>query len=189
MRIGKIQKKILLLLMGGLSLGLSGSPRQSFRIIKIIGNEWRKINQGKNFKRSIKALYDSKLVKIKKRKNGTIIIVLTEKGKELALKYDMEKMRIKPVAKWDGKWRVVIFDIPEKQKGRRDALRFCLKKLNFYELQKSVWIFPFDCQKEIQRLTQVFEIEKFVNYMQVDFIDNNNVIKKHFKTNENVGLK
>ena len=41
---------------------------------------------------------------------------------------------------WDKKWRIVVFDIPEKQRGARDSLRTYLKKLDFYELQKSIFI-------------------------------------------------
>lgn len=50
---------------------------------------------------------------------------------------------------WDGKWRVVFFDIPEVQRDIRDGLRFELKKLGFGLWQRSAWITPFDIAKEL----------------------------------------
>ena len=56
----------------------------------------------------------------------------------------------------DGEWRIVIFDIPEKFKKAREALRMKLKELGFLELQKSVFIFPYECEDEINFIVEVF---------------------------------
>ena len=95
MRIGAIQKKILLLLLGGLTMGLSGNPRQCFRVVKIVGREWKKISREEkknkaNFQRSLRKLYDSKLISTKENSDGTVKLVLTEKGRETAIGYDTE---------------------------------------------------------------------------------------------------
>jgi phenylacetic acid degradation operon negative regulatory protein len=55
---------------------------------------------------------------------------------------------------WDGRWRVVIFDIPEKQRQLRDDLRLELKKLGFGCWQRSVWVTPFDFVRELQRFLE-----------------------------------
>ncbi len=44
---------------------------------------------------------------------------------------------------WDGKWRVIILDVPEEKKETRNALRYLLKKANFVCLKNSVWISPY----------------------------------------------
>ena len=55
---------------------------------------------------------------------------------------------------WDGKWRVVFFDIPEAQRKLRDDLRSELKKLGFGLWQRSAWITPFDITKELSSYLQ-----------------------------------
>jgi len=67
--------------------------------------------------------------------------------------------------KWDGLWRIVIFDITEDKRAVRDAVRRKLKIFGFYPLQKSVFVFPFDCQKEILALTNFFEAEDNIEHI------------------------
>ncbi len=178
-RLGDIQRKILLLLFGGLALGLSGSPKSYFHILKTIGKEWEDINRYA-LRRTIKNLYKSKLVEEKQNPNGTITIILSNKGKEKALTYDLEKIKIKKPIKWDKKWRVVLFDIPENRKKTREALRFHLKKLGFYEFQKSVFVHPYDCKDEIDYLIEFYDIRRFVRFIIADSIDNELHLKEYF---------
>jgi len=186
MRIGAIQKKILLLLLGGLTMGLSGNPRQCFRVVKIVGREWKKISREEkknkaNFQRSLRKLYDSKLISTKENSDGTVKLVLTEKGRETAIGYDTKKLKRKKLKKWDGKWRIVIFDIPEDRRAKRDAFRTRLKRLGFLELQKSVWISPIDYEREINYLIEVFDISSYVNFITADFVKSKKRLEKHFK--------
>src|SRR3990167_2211250 len=66
------------------------------------------------------------------------------------------------IEKWDKKWRVVIFDIPEKSRMARDALRRKLKELEFRELQKSVFVHPYECKKEIDFIIEFFNLRHYV---------------------------
>jgi DNA-binding transcriptional regulator PaaX len=52
--------------------------------------------------------------------------------------------------KKDGVWKLVIFDIPEKQKYVRSVLRAKLKSLHFKKWQNSIWISPFALDEEIE---------------------------------------
>lgn len=63
---------------------------------------------------------------------------------------------------WDGRWRVVFFDIPEAKRGLRDELRFELKDLGFGLWQRSVWVTPFDVGKELNSCLQKEKISNFV---------------------------
>lgn len=80
---------------------------------------------------------------------------LTAKGaaklEQLNLKGPIKKQ------KWDGLWRIIIFDISEDKKVAREVLRQKLKKFGFYHLQKSVFVFPYDCEKEITALADFFD--------------------------------
>lgn len=177
--LGKTQQKILLLLLGGLALGLSGSPRQYFRIIKAISDDWKEIEE-QSLKKAIKSLYQSKLIEEKQNKDGTITLVLTENGKKKALTFDLDNMKIKKPPKWDKKWRIVLFDIPEKRKKVREALRHHIKNIGFYEFQKSVFVHPYNCKDEIDYIIEFYNIRKFVRFVTADFLDNELDIKKHF---------
>ena len=170
-QIGPNQKKVLLLLLAGVGLSVARSPSQYFRVIKSVKSEWDKINY-LALRRSIASLYKSKLVKEIENSDGSITMVLTDKGRKKAITFNIDNMEIKRPNKWDKKWRLVIFDIPEKKRGARDALRETLKRLGFYELQKSVFVFPYQCQSELDFVIEFFDIRPYVRVAMVVSLDN-----------------
>lgn len=170
--LGTTQQKILLLLLSGLAMGLTRSPRAYFKIAKNIPKEWEKINK-RSLWGAIKKLYESKLVFLDEDREGNFKMILTKEGKEKALIYNLDTIKIERPEKWDKKWRVVIFDIPENKRRARDAIRFRLKRIGFYELQKSVFVFPFDCGDEIDFLIELYDLRKHVRFLIVESIDNN----------------
>ncbi|MBU1390148.1 MAG: CRISPR-associated endonuclease Cas2 [Proteobacteria bacterium] len=174
-----MSKKVILLLGGGLLLGLSRNPNNYFKILKAIGKEWGDIDK-RALHRAIKNLYKSKIIDVKEDKNGVTTLVLTEKGKQKVLKYNLDKIIVPKMKKWDNKWRVVIFDIPESRKKIRDALRFHLKKMGFFEFQKSVFIHPFNCQDEIDYLIEFYGIRRYLRFLVAESIDNELHLQKHF---------
>jgi len=174
-----VSKKVILLLGGGLLLGLSRNPNNYFKILKAIGKEWGDIDK-RALHRAIKNLYKSKIIDVKEDKNGVTTLVLTEKGKQKVLKYNLDKIIVPKMKKLDNKWRVVIFDIPESRKKIRDALRFHLKKMGFFEFQKSVFIHPFNCQDEIDYLIEFYGIRRYLRFLVAESIDNELHLQKHF---------
>lgn len=54
--------------------------------------------------------------------------------------------------KWDGLWRIVIYDVPEKKSVERNYLRRHLKEIGFRLWQKSTWITPLPVSKELYSL-------------------------------------
>ncbi len=177
--LGVSAQKALLLLEAGFSLGLSRSPRTNFRIIKAVGKEWEEIEK-RSLHRAIKNLYRSKLIDIKENEEGMVLLKLSEKGKEKILKYEIDRMEIPEMKKWDGKWRIVLFDIPELKKKVRDALRWHLKKLGFFEFQKSVFVHPFECRDEIEFLIEFYGIRPNVRFVIAESLDNELHLKKQF---------
>ncbi|OGZ78295.1 MAG: hypothetical protein A2528_02760 [Candidatus Staskawiczbacteria bacterium RIFOXYD2_FULL_37_9] len=173
-----IKEKIMLLLSAGVALGFVYSPHQYRRVLHVTGKEWRRINK-EELRKEIKSCYRSKLIKEKENADGTMTYVLTEKGKMRVLTYDFYKMKIEQKV-WDGKWRAVIFDIPEKFRWGRDALRKKLKELGFCEFQKSVFVFPYDCKDEIDFIIEFFNIRKYVRYGVFDYVDNAVHLKEFF---------
>jgi len=92
--------------------------------------------------------------------------VLTDKGRRFVLKQDVNKLQLNRPKKWDGRWRIVIFDIPEKKKAARDALRQKFTKIGMFQLQKSVFVYPFDCKKEVDFVSDYFEVANDILYLE-----------------------
>ena len=97
-------------------------------------------------------------------------IRLTVDGHKEAAMLRLHELTISRPTQWDGKWRLVIFDIPEYLKVGRDALRNTLNRLGFYQIQKSVFIFPFPCEKEIGEVASVFSFERYVHCFHVEVL-------------------
>ena len=107
-------------------------------------------------------------------------IELTPKGKTHLENLAFEEINIKRPQKWDGKWRIVIFDIPEKNRASRDTLRAKLLTLGFRQIQKSVYVYPFECTKEIFELSDRLDVKKSVLIMIAEIIQGENRIVKFF---------
>ena len=104
---------------------------------------------------------------------------VTEKG-ELILQMETEKVAMTKKRKWDRRWRVVIFDIPERRRSVRVRLRLFMEEYGFVRLQDSVWIYPYDCEDLITLAKANFRIGADVLYMIVESIENDNWMRRHF---------
>ena len=177
---GPVQKKILLLLLGGLTLSCARSPRQQWRIIKGVRENWKEITK-QAAERAVAALYDSKLLKAEENSDGTITLVLTENGRKRALTHHIRYARIKPQGAWDSKWRIVLYDIPEDAREARDAFRDHLTHLGVRKLQRSAGIFPFDCKEEVEFFIELLNIRKYVRFIVAYSIDDEAHWRRVFK--------
>ncbi|MES2087603.1 MAG: hypothetical protein V4467_01275 [Patescibacteria group bacterium] len=115
--------------------------------------------------------------------HGQVYISLTQEGKRVAAQYNFyNKKKIARPQKWDKKWRLVLFDIATEHRSKRNALRFLLKRLGFVQFQKSVWILPFDCEKEINDLKSFFNLsDDEVRFIVSDTLGNMNKYLSLFK--------
>lgn len=170
------KQKILLLLSSGVTLGFSRSPRNYFKILKNFSSAWKEINK-KRLRRIVREFYNDRLVDFKEDKNGFVKVVITKEGEKKVLRFKIDEMEIKKPAKWDGEWRIVIFDIPDRFKKAREALRKKLKDLGFVKLQESVFIFPYECEDEINFVVEVFLIRPFVRFLRVKSFTNEEQIR------------
>lgn len=90
-----------------------------------------------------------------------IFLKLTDKGKqEVVLKKLLEN------DSWDGKWRIVIFDIPEKHRHIRDTFRNQLREFQFKRLQKSVWVGKKNVTKELKDFVKQVGISDWVKIFE-----------------------
>ncbi len=177
-----VKQKIVLLLVAGVVLHFQRSPTGVFRILKTVAKDWQKINRAVLY-RTIREFRYNRLIDYKENNDGVVTVILSKLGEKHALKYQLDEMKVAIPPKWDHAWRIVIFDIPEKKKRAREALRKKLKELGFTELQKSVFIFPYECENEIDFICEVFEIRNHVRYIKVAYINNEAELKLKFGFN------
>lgn len=113
--------------------------------------------------------------------NRQIYVSLTKEGRKKAGIYQIDKLKLKRPKKWDRKWRLLMFDISEKRKISREALRGKLKELEFLQLQKSVWIYPFNCRAEMQLLQDFFGLSQSeMRLILAEDIGNDASLKQEF---------
>jgi len=105
---------------------------------------------------------------------------LTPKGEAKLRQFELEDYDAKKPKHWDHKWRVLIFDIPEKRKGLREKVRRTLRAIGFTRLQNSVWVYPYNCEDLIALLKTDFKIGKDVLYLVVDQLEYDAPLKAHF---------
>ena len=184
LKIGPIGQKILLLMSAGLTLSLTRRPDQYFKIVENTYHEWKKINN-RSLHAAIKKLYQSKMVVYRENNDKTITLVLTENGKEKILIYDLDNIKLQQQDKWDGLWRIVIFDVPERFKKGRNALSSKLKQLGLYPLQKSVFIYPYECKDEVDFIVEFFRLKPYVRFILAKETDIDLDLKYKFKLKTN----
>lgn len=128
--------------------------------------KYRKERGMKEFNKLVYYLKRKGYIKVKNLENKQGI-VLTKEGINKALKasFKMDKKRRK-----DGKWVMLIFDIPEKNRGRRDLLRSVLLNLGYKMLQQSVWISPFDVSKKTELFLQSYNLDNYVKIFLIEEI-------------------
>jgi len=132
-------------------------------------------------KKSIRYLKRCKYITSEKTGPNEYTIRVTQQGMHKAFKDGLRKMKIRRKKRWDGMWRIAMFDIPEKKKGARDVLREQLKNLGMYQLQKSVFVIPYKCEREVNVLATILEVEDYVQQFTTAHISGNTEIKRHFR--------
>ena len=132
---------------------------------------------GKRRKESINRARNNLLEKGMLMKDDRGYLQITNKGR---LKLgDFDELIDKP-KRWDKKWRVLVFDIPEKRRRNRDGIRKTLSKAGFIRLQDSVWVYPYNCEDFVALLKAQQHVGKALLYMIVDSIENDKYLKGAF---------
>ncbi len=106
---------------------------------------------------------------------------ITDTGMDEFKRKEFSRYKLIPKKHWDGKWRVVCFDIPEKRSGVRRAVQRKLSLLGFYPLQNSVFVSPHPCTELVELAHKIFRLQKHLRIMTVTQIDNEQTLLSHFK--------
>lgn len=173
------KKKLLLFLLGAFAAGATHSSHKISKFWSSLPEEFKKIDR-KYLSQLIREFYRDRLVDMVDVSDEETRMVLTEKGKLHAVQFKIDEMQIKTPKRWDGQWRLIVFDIPEKMRNARNALRRKLKELGFYELQKSVMIFPFECKDEVDFIVEFFRVRPHVRYGHLSKVTNEAELLERF---------
>ena len=131
-------------------------------------NNWDKIQKRRIYE-AIRRLNQKRLVRLVEKGNDTHIEI-TESGNKIMKILDYDALEAPHPKKWDKKWRLVIFDIPEKKKKERNAISAKLKDMGFCHFQESAYIYPYDCQDEVDFVCEFLSVSQFVNYFIVESV-------------------
>lgn len=178
------QKLVLMLLAGGSLLALSlvapGAARlgKFFRWDLSDENDWKVFNP-RYLRWALKSLEKQKFIEFNKKGDfGQVII--TEKGQKRIIELNLENISIVKPAVWDHKWRLVFYDILKGGNRVRDQFREYLKSLGFYQLQESVYLHAYHCDREIEFLKNYLGIGQEVRIIVAEKIENDEIFRKYF---------
>ncbi len=178
-RRGQFQTAIMTALLVGGMIAVGAAPR--IDLLKLLGTKKRNPYR-------LKHQVNDALARLAKKghitfinKDGRKYARLTPNG-EKRLQYEQQKTSLLLARKkrWDKRWRVIIFDIPEYRRSTRDKLRLTMRNTGFYRLQDSVWLYPYDCEDFISLLKADLKIGQAILYMVVEKIEYDQKIKDYF---------
>lgn len=105
---------------------------------------------------------------------------LTHSGEKTLRMWQLSEYKLNKPRKWDGRWRMFIFDIPERKKRVRRQIGILFNQAGFYRLQDSVWVYPYDCEDIIGLLKVDLGIGKDLLYVIADEIENDKHLRQEF---------
>jgi len=180
---GEIAKQILLAIgIAGVVITVAAAPGVvlALKLFEFDKKRFPKNYDKQKAARAMQRLQKSELITIKERR-GKFAVELTKKGKKKFKDIQLERLQITKLPSWDKKWRIVVFDIPDRSlKHGREALRGKLKQWQFYPLQKSVWVCPWPCEDEIQMIGELYGVAPYINIAVAEKISDDMAMRKYF---------
>ena len=140
--------------------------------------EGKKLGQSR-IKRSFNSLIDLGYIRFGNN-NGKKFLELTPEGKIYIRKKRVGGYKIDKSKKWDGKWRIVMFDIKEARRTDRDQLRAELEAIGFYRFQNRAWFYPYDCEDLITVIKSDYHLGRSTVYVIAEEVENDKLLRQHF---------
>jgi CRISPR-associated endonuclease Cas2 len=175
-RLGYVQQAILVTIAISGMLAIAAIAPNVLQLLGWQRNKHRFKNQAKTALGRLKQMGYIEFVE----KNGVKYARTADSGR---LEIERGKQRLaltKKIKHWDKRYRIVIFDIPERRKSIRDKLRRTMTEFGFLRLQDSVWVYPHDCEDLIALVKTDLRLGYDVLYLIVEKIENDKYIREHF---------
>lgn len=161
----------------GLLLVAAAAPNVMQLLEKIPGNKYKFTYRLKSVAGRLAAQGFVRFVE----RGGKKYMEITEAGrKTIEMEQQRIAMRSPGLRRWDKRWRVIIFDIPERSRATRDRLRILLRSLGFVQLQGSVWVYPHDCEEVMSLVKAELKTGASVLYMIVEKLEYDRHLKEYF---------
>ncbi|MFZ3043691.1 MAG: CRISPR-associated endonuclease Cas2 [Minisyncoccia bacterium] len=177
-RLGNFQKALLVTaVLGGVVLIAATAPNAA-QLLRFFPGYKKGAKFNYQYKSALGRLAARGYVVFEKQ-DGKRYARITEKGKRM-LQLEIEKTAMAKKKKWDRRWRVIIFDIPERRRKMRVRLRSVMEECGFVRLQDSVWIYPYDCEDLIALAKTNLHLGGDVLYMIVERLERDKHLREHF---------
>jgi len=177
-KLGEISKAILgLVVIAGIIPMVAVAPGLAHIVAPIVRR--KKFKSPARIPKSIDALVSSGLLQKTFDTNGEVTLKLTKKGIwETGIRNITGEDQVNST--WDGKWRIMVFDIPEHKRAIRSELRRAVILYGFIKLQQSVWIYPYPCSHFIELVRSHLDIKSNVLVITAANIENDKKLKREF---------
>lgn len=172
----------------GIALVLGGSVVFTPNFPIILGSLLKIVEEIKEMKiprtkirRALKRLEKRKII-VLDQKGEEVEVRVLERGKVEVLRYSIKRLlELKSKKKkWSGKWFLVVFDIPEEERNKRNYLRGFLREIGFYQYQQSVYVFPYECEKEVDLIKKMVEGGKYISYIVAERLEKEDCLRDQF---------
>ena len=173
----KTIKILKMIALGALVVGIGAAP--SPRAIGLIFRELKMNESPKNrrwIKRKLYGLHEKQYVSMR---NDSY--TLSDIGKRLVSEHKLWTLSVPRPKTWNRLWHIVVFDIPQEKSNVRIPFVRHLQHLGLVFYQRSVWIYPYDCEDEIREIANVHDILSFVSFIKATHVDGSHILRKHFK--------
>jgi len=188
-RTDKIPLKDFILLIGSKLIDVYFEIRDPFSLISSYYHYHNKSIDNIKEKRKLKKKYFNLFAKLKAKK------YLSTKSSSEKCRFHLTKKSRKYIAtkyphlyfnkqNWDKKLRLVIFDVQEINRFKRNQLRRLLKQLGFIMIQKSVWLSPYDQFGTIKRWIKENKLQEKILLIETDkvaFKNKDKILKNLWK--------
>lgn len=164
---------------GVLTLAVILSGPNILKILKALKRDYGRMSK-QRIKDALRQLERKKIIEFQNKGYETYI-KLTPYGKRQILKYKIDELKFGRSKIWDKKWRVIVFDIPEKLSKARKVLASTLRRAGAYQFQKSVFVYPFECEDDVRFIVELYGVQPFVKLMKAEKIDHEYILKRSFK--------
>ena len=139
---------------------------------------WKRFNIP-YLKRTLERLQKEKLVRLGE-KDGKQVAEITQAGRKKILRYALSETEVIKPKLWDGKWRLISYDIPLGKTRLRKSFRNYLLAWGFYPLHESVFLHAWPCEEQIEFLIEYLGVGENVRIFLVSKVENDKPFKSFF---------
>ena len=143
-------------------------------------NDWKPtadLNSYERYRQTVYYLRRKGLVAIRTTVSGKRFLELTKKGE---LELLMAQAWLNSPTVWDGKWRIILFDIPVDANHKRDKLRRILLANGFAKLQASIYISPYPLNRLAIQYLKTTGLIDFIRIGRLEELDDDSDLRKKF---------